>query len=136
MTEALPLFADWNEALEAVVHKLGGFKQVGVLLRPEWKEKPLAAAQWLRDCLNPKKDERLNPDQVFMLLRAAREEDYHAAKNWMDAELGYEQSKPLKPVNEMAELQHRGALLAREMRAITERMERLSQPPLAVVKNI
>jgi hypothetical protein len=37
------------------VHALGGYKKVGVLLRPELAEKPLAAAQWLRDCLNQDK---------------------------------------------------------------------------------
>lgn len=133
MTDALPIFADWNEALDGVVHALGGFKKVGTMLRPELSAKPLAAAQWLRDCLNPDKPERLNPDQVFMLLRLARQANYHAAKHWMDAELGYEQGRPLKPEDEAASLQQRGADLVRELRTITERLERLSQPPLAAV---
>lgn len=131
----LPIFTDWNDALDGVVHALGGYKKVGVLLRPELHQKPLGAAQWLRDCLNPDKPERLNPDQVFMLLRCARGENYHAAKHWMDAELGYEQGRPLKPEDEVATLQQRGADLVRELRGITERMERLAQPPLAAVKS-
>lgn len=134
MTGALPIFSDWNDALTGVVHALGGYKKVGVMLRPEWRDKPVAAAQWLRDCLNPDKPERLNPDQVFMLLRLARAEGYHAAKHWMDAELGYEQGRPLKPEDEVHTLQQRGADLVRELRAITERMERLATPPLASVK--
>lgn len=133
MSGALPMFADWNEALDGVVHALGGFKKVGVLLRPELSEKPIAAAQWLRDCLNQDKPERLNPDQVFMLLRCARAADYHAAKHWMDAELGYEQGRPLKPEDEAATLQQRAVDLVREMRTITERLERLALPPLAAV---
>jgi hypothetical protein len=136
VSNGLPIFSDWNEALDAVVHALGGFKKVGVMLRPELGEKPLAAAQWLRDCLNADKPERLNPDQVFMLLRLARAENYHAAKHWMDAELGYEQGRPLKPADEAASLQQRGADLVRELRTITERLERLSQPPLAAVYKI
>lgn len=132
----LPIFMDWNEALDSVVHALGGYKKVGVMLRPELEQKPNAAAQWLRDCLNPEKPERLNPDQVFMLLRLARTSDYHAAKHWMDAELGYEQGKPLKPEDEAGALQKRGADLVRELRVITERLERLAQPPLAAVKSI
>lgn len=136
MSGGLPMFADWNEALDGVVHALGGFKKVGVMLRPELADKPIAAAQWLRDCLNPDKPERLNPDQVFMLLRLARAADYHAAKHWMDAELGYEQGRPLKPADEASALQTRGADLVRELRTITERLERLSQPPLSAVRAV
>lgn len=133
MSGALPLFTDWNDALDGVVHALGGYKKVGVMLRPELAAKPIAAAQWLRDCLNPDRAERLNPDQVVLLLRLAKAEDYHAAKHWLDAEIGYEQGRPLNPQDEAASLQQRGADLVRELRGITERLERLSQPPLAAV---
>lgn len=134
MSAALPLFTDWNDALDAVVQSLGGYKKVGVMLRPEWGEKPASAAQWLRDCLNQDKAERLNPDQVFMLLRLARAADYHAAKHWMDAELGYEQGRPLSPKDEGASLTRHCAELARELRSSIERLERLSQTPLQAVK--
>lgn len=135
MDNALALFCDWNDALTGVVHALGGHKKVGVMLRPELKEKPLSASQWLRDCLNPDKPERLNPDQVFMLLRLARETDYHAAKHWMDSELGYEQSKPLKPEDQAFQLHARAIDLVRELRSITDHLDRLTQPPLASVRN-
>lgn len=127
------MFTDWNDALVAVVHALGGFKKVGVMLRPELEEKPVAAAQWLRDCLNPEKPERLNPDQVFLLLRLARAEAYHAAKHWMDAELGYEQGRPLSKQDEAARLTQHCADLARDLRTSIDRLERLSQSPLASV---
>jgi len=122
---SLPMFTDWSDALDGVVHALDGYKKVGVLLRPELETKPEAAAQWLRDCLNPEKRERLNPDQVFMLLRLARAANYHAAKHWMDSELGYEQGKPVNAKDELVNLQTRGADLIRELRAVTDRMERL-----------
>lgn len=134
MSGSLPIFADWNDAISGVVHALGGFKKVGVMLRPELADKPLYAAQWLRDCLNQEKPERLNPDQVFMLLRLARQANYHAAKHWMDAELGYEQGRPLSPQDELAQLTARAADIARDFRATVERMERLSQPALSSVK--
>lgn len=133
MSAALPLFVDWNDALDGVVHALGGYKAVACLLRPELKDKPESAGQWLRDCLNTDKRERLNPDQVFLLLRLARAEGYHAAKHWMDAELGYEQGRPLKPQDEAADLTRHCADLARELRTSIDRLERLSQPPLASV---
>lgn len=131
---SLAIFADWNDALTGIVHALGGFKKVGVRLRPEYEPKPDQAAQWLRDCLNPEKRERLNPDQVFMLMRLAREIGYHAAKHWMDSELGYEQGRPLDPVDEAVRLHTRCADLARDLRASVERLERLSQPPLSSVQ--
>lgn len=135
MSGSLPLFSDWNEALDAVCQHLGGYKKVGVLLRPELEQKPLAAAQWIRDCLNPEKAERMNPDQVFLLLRLARAGDYHAAKHWMDAELGYEQGRPLSPKDEAVHLTQHCATLARELRTSIERLERLSQAPLASVRS-
>lgn len=135
MDNSLALFSDWNDALTGVVHALGGFKEAGVMLRPELRERPIQAGQWLRDCFNPEKRERLNPDQVFLLLRLARDKGYHAAKHWLDAELGYEQGKALDPVDEVARLQVRGADLARELRSIVDRMEKLSTPPLASVRS-
>lgn len=134
MSNALPLFTDWNDALDGVVHSLGGYKKVGVMLRPELEAKAIAAAQWLRDCLNPDKAERLNPDQVFLLLRIARNEGYHAAKHWMDAELGYEQGRALKPQDEAVDLTKHCADLARELRTSIDRLERLSEPPLSAVR--
>lgn len=91
----LAIFSDLNDALTSVAHALGGYKKVGVMLRPELETKAEAASQWLRDCLNPDKRERLTPEQTLHLLRLAREADYHAAKHWFDAEVGYEPSRPI-----------------------------------------
>lgn len=91
----LAIFSDMNDALTSAVHALGGYKKVGIILRPELATNPASAAQWLRDCLNPDKRERLTPEQTLHLLRLAREADYHAAKHWIDAEVGYEPSRPI-----------------------------------------
>lgn len=132
---ALPMFADWNDALTAVVHALGGFKRVGVSLRPELGTRPESAAQWLRDCLNPEKRDRLNPDQLILLLRQACEANFHAAKFWLDSELGYQQGAPLAPRDEMAELIRRQETILAEFKYTAERMQRLTQSPLASVKS-
>lgn len=129
----LAMFSDWNEALSAVVTHLGGSKKVGTMLRPEWKDRPEAASQWLRDCLNPAKAERFNPEQVFLLLKLARESNYHAAKHWFDAELGYEQGKPLDAQNEAAKLQRQVVEASRILKDSLDRLERLTNSPLAVV---
>src|SRR5258708_37889344 len=109
--DQLPVFADWNDALDGVVHALGGYKKVGTLLRPEWQARPEAASQWLRDCLNAEKRERLDPDQVLMLLRLAREAGYHAAEFWLAARIGYQRREAPHPRRERAQLQpqdHKG----------------------------
>lgn len=48
MSNGLPIFSDWNEALDAVVHALGGFKKVGVMLRPELGAAPIWCANYER----------------------------------------------------------------------------------------
>jgi hypothetical protein len=131
--DVLPVFADWNDALDGVVHALGGYKRVGTMLRPEWQGRPEAASQWLRDCLNSEKRERLDPDQVLMLLRLAREAGFHAAKFWLDAEIGYQRGEPLSPQDERAQLQRQYIECVHLARDITDRMERLARSPLQAV---
>jgi hypothetical protein len=121
MNDTLPIFAIGTTRSAAWCTRSAATKRSAFDARPELSDKPGAAAQWLRDCLNQDRAERLNPDQVFMLLRLARSASYHAAKHWMDAELGYEQGRPLKPEDEAASLQQRGADLVREARCSTQR---------------
>lgn len=129
----LAVFTDWNDAITAAVHALGGFEKVGVRLRPELTQKRTAAAQWLRDCLNPEKRERLNPDQLFMLLRLAREADFHASKHWMDAELGYEPSKPNDPADEAERLTRVICDATQVLKTSIDRLERISKAPLRAI---
>ena len=130
---SLPLFQDLDDALTAAIHALGGFKDLGVRLRPELQMKPVAAAQWLRDCLNPEKRERLNPDQFLTLLRMAREADYHAAKHWIDAELGYAAGAPLNPRDELAQLQRAWIESVHLQKELADKIERLARSPLQAV---
>jgi len=132
--ESLPLFEDMLDALAAVVHELGGYKKIGCLLRPELSTKPEGASQWMRDCLNKEKRERLNPEQVMLLLRLAREAGYHAAKHWIDSELGYEQGSPLNPQDQLADLQRRFIESVHLQRQIADHIERLTHAPIKVVR--
>lgn len=135
MSERLPLFEDLPDALAAVVAELGGWKRVGVMLRPDLG-RPEAAGQWLRDCLNPDRREHLAPAQVLTLLREARKAGYHAAKHWLDAELGYEQGAPVSPQEQAADLIATLQGIVSESRRIAERLERVSQAPLASVTEL
>lgn len=129
----LAMFSDFDDALSGAVMALGGWKKVGCLLRPELAPKPDIAAQWVRDCLNPDKRERLNPHQLLLLMRLGREAGYHATKYWLDAELGYEQGSPLDPRDEAAKLQRDFIAAIQLSKALAEKMERLTQSPLKAV---
>jgi len=130
---SLVLFQDVNDALTAAIHAIGGFKKVGIALRPELEVRPQQAAQWLRDCLNQDKRERLHPDQVMHLLRMAREGNYHAAKHWIDGQTGYSESTPLDPRDELAQLQGRFIEAVHMSRDIADKIERLARSPLKAV---
>jgi hypothetical protein len=129
----LALFQDMNDALTAAIHAIGGFKDLGIALRPELGTRPQTAAQWLRDCLNPEKREKLSPEQLLHLLRVAREANYHAAKHWIDGEAGYADSEPLDPRDEMADLQRKFIEAVHMSRDISDKIERLARSPLKAV---
>jgi len=129
----LAVFSDWDEALNAAIVALGGHKKVGCMLRPELGAKPDLAGQWLRDCLNAERRERLNPGQMILLLKLAKEDGYHAAKHWLDSELGYEPGRPLDPRDESARLQREFVEAGRRMEKLADRIEKLTQSPLKAV---
>ncbi|MBL8518208.1 MAG: hypothetical protein JNM76_14700 [Betaproteobacteria bacterium] len=77
-----------NEALREAVKAAGGVKVVASKLRPELSVDD--ASTWLRDCLNPSRRERLDPERVVFILRLAREAGSHVAMQFIGAECGYE----------------------------------------------
>lgn len=96
-----PLFVETvYDALKAIVAALGGPKTVGARL---WPAKSVDdARKQLLDCLNPDRNEKLDPEQIVLILRLAREADFHLAKHWLDAETGYQPSAPADPADEQA----------------------------------
>lgn len=99
-----PLFYESvYEALAGVVSALGGPKKVGPML---WPEKTLdAAAQLVRDCLNPGRKERFDPEQTMLLLREGRKVGCHAGINFICGQCGYSDPAPIEPEDELARLQ-------------------------------
>lgn len=80
-------FETAEEALAAVVAAAGGFKSVGHRMRPD-----LAADQagnWLRDCLNPHKRDKLSPGQLVLLLAEGKRAGAHGAMHYFEREAGY-----------------------------------------------
>lgn len=109
------------DALGAVVSALGGPKKVGPML---WPEKTLdAAAQLLRDCLNPARKERFDPEQTLFLLKQGRAIGCHDAVNYLCAEAGYDAPRPVEPEDEMARLQREYVQAVKLLATLTPKIE-------------
>ncbi len=93
------------EALKRVVDGLGGAKVVGHRLRPE--RPVLEARTWLLNCLNPEHLQKLDPEQVLLLLRWGHEASVHDAINFVCGDAGYSVPTPLTPENALADLQRK-----------------------------
>ena len=119
--EQPPLFVESiYDALRAIEQRCGGPKVVAALL---WPAKSVDdARRLLLDCLNPDRPEKLDPEQVVMLFRMAREAEWHVAKHWLDHETGYEPAVPLNPADEQAKLvatiENAGVTLQRALAAL------------------
>ena len=127
----LALYEDESDALRELVRELGGFKSVGPTLRPDLTAD--RAANWLRDCLNPERAERLQPSQLFMLLRMARERQVHGPTQYILANVGYHIT-PVEPADGMAELQRAYIESVHMQRRIADRLEKLTQAPIQAVR--
>lgn len=118
-------FEDINDALREAVRKLGGHKKVGPQMRPEL---PLEqAANWLRDCLNPDRREKLSPEQVQFLLRLARAAGFDGAMGFVAFDAGYEPPRPVLPKDQEAELQHKFIDAVERLEAIQRQLQRVQQ---------
>src|SRR4051812_34704203 len=97
----LALYEDETDALRELVRELGGTKGVGVMLRPDLAAD--RAGAWLKDCLNPERAERLQPSQLFHLLRLGHDRGIHAPTEFILRNIGYS-VQPIEPQDEAAEL--------------------------------
>jgi hypothetical protein len=86
-------YEDIYAALGEIVRATGGMKVVGAAMRPELDA--VAAAGWLKDCLNPARREKLDPLQIVWLLRRGRIAGVHDAMAYISQEVGYENPRPI-----------------------------------------
>jgi len=112
----------WADALREVIAACGGAKQVAARLWPE--KTPDSAHRILLDCLNEARPEKLDPDRLRMVLKIGRDAGCHAGMNWLLRDLGYEDSKPICPQDEQAELMRDYIAAAKVMQGIASRIER------------
>jgi hypothetical protein len=107
------------QALTDAVRAAGGSKTMAALLWGQSRD-PIQAERKLDDCLNPERREKLSPQEVIAILRAARDRGYHGAMQYLAASAGYQAPTPLEPAHEAAQLQ-------REFIDAVTRLERLQK---------
>lgn len=119
--EQQPLFfEDIYDALRHVVQAAGGAKTVGAKLFVH--KEPDQAGRILMDCLNAGRPEKLDPEQVVLLLRLGQETGCHSAVNYICTRAGYSQPEPITPGDEKAELQRQFIQTATTLRQLVNRL--------------
>lgn len=109
------------DAVRSVVAALGGAKIVGCQLRPE--KAADEAARWLNKCLDDGAAEKLDLDQLLLILRMGREANCHIAMGYICEVAGYE-AKPVEPEDTRAQLQREFTQGVKLMSQLAARMER------------
>lgn len=118
-------FEDFNDALREAVRQLGGHKQVGLKLRPELPADQ--AGNWVRDCLNATRREKLSPEQALLVLQMARAVGFHGAMHFLAFTAGYEPPRPAEPDDQEAELQRRFVDAVDGLQEIQKQLQRVQQ---------
>lgn len=80
---------------------LGGLQVVGHSLRPE--RDPALAGQWLSDCLNSGKRDKLSLAQISLIFRRAHALGAHEGWNRACAVHGYAPTTPVTPQDQLAD---------------------------------
>lgn len=111
-----PLFhEDIYEALKTVGQAYGKPKKIGALLWPEMN--PEKAGERWANCLNRTRPEKLDPEQVLLVLKIGREIGCHSGMQFIADHCNY-RYETIEPEDEKARLQ-------REFLAAKEHMVRL-----------
>lgn len=116
-------FEDVNEALRDAIKALGGNKKVGPVLWPELAME--AAANRLRDCLNPERREKLSPEQFMLILRLARQSGHHSVMQYLAFDAGYEAPRPVLVEDQEAQLQRSFVDAVDKLTKIQEQLNRV-----------
>lgn len=119
-----PLFhEDVYEAIRTTVMALGGSKKVGAALKPDLPADK--AGEWLANCLNRTRPEKLDPEQLLFLSREGRRVGCHAIAVFINADGGYAAPQPVEPEDERALLQRQFVQAVEISKRIADRLEQL-----------
>lgn len=119
---------DIYAAIGSVVEAIGGYKKVAGWLFPN---KPINTAySHLKACLRDDKPEKLDPQELILILAKGREAGAHDAMYFMADAANYERPAPSSPRDEMAKLQRDYIEAAKTMQQIALRIERVQIKPV------
>jgi len=114
-----------DDATAECIAAVGGIKAAALLLRPELEIEQ--GARWLRDCLNPRKRDKLDVRQYLVLWRSARERGCLAGVAYVNDYCDCAPPIPISPEDEEAELQREFIRAEEGMRALVDRMEQIAK---------
>lgn len=106
-----------------VSRRSGGNKKVGHQFWPELSADK--AGEKLADCLNRQRPQKLDPEQVLLLLVQARQVNCHAGMFFIADHCDYERPKPVEPDNEFAQLQRDYIQSVKLQQQLAKRMEHM-----------
>lgn len=121
MTEKNSISADFRTALRTLITSCGGPKKVGSVLRPNMT--PAAAGQWLLKAINAEERERLDLEDVVLLLRMGHDHAHHGAMSALADAALYTPPSPIEPEDRRAALKREFIEHAKRMEALAKRIE-------------
>lgn len=111
----------FRDALITCVDAAGGPKHVGHALWPHMD--PIEAGKKLCRCLDRERPEKLAPEEVWQVLRLAREYGCHVGIEYLADTLGYSRPVLAAPIAEEQALLRQMVALGKRLAATAERME-------------
>jgi len=101
MQSEMPFYDGIEDALKASIGALGGFKSVGHSLFPD---KPTdTAADYLRACVNPSRNEKLDYNQLIYIFRESKAKGFHAGFEYFARHCEYD-ARPITKAEEVDRL--------------------------------
>lgn len=113
---------DEDDAFDASIRHLGGYKSVACWLWPHLK--PETAYARLKACFNDAKDEKLSWVDGRRIMAKAREKGCHILMYYLCDELLYERPRTIAKEKLEAELQEEADVLLERVEAIADKLRR------------
>ena len=89
----------FENALQATIEGIGGFKKVSIELWPG--KTPDSAYAHLKNCLREDKGEKLSLSELITITKWGRDQGIHYANAFFNDETGYQRPEPLNAEDEL-----------------------------------
>jgi hypothetical protein len=118
-----------NEVLIECVRAAGGSKVVGFAIWPA--KGPEGAQRHMLACLNTDRQEKLSPEETFLIARRAHDKGCHLYAEYLAHEIGYEPPVPAEHEDALLDAIRRNNDLRAAQIASSDRVEKLLKRKLA-----